>query len=76
MKVISAQANENFVHRLSIPENQTSFAINDIIDLLESKLIVADLLYLDPPYGGSSSDYSTLYRFLEEYLYEDKLENL
>ena len=49
---------------------------SDIISLLESDIIQTDLLYLDPPYGGSSSDYSNLYRFLEEYLYDDKLENL
>lgn len=48
----------------------------DIVDLLESNVVTTDLLYLDPPYGGASSDYSTLYRFLEEYIYEDKLENL
>lgn len=48
----------------------------DIIELLKGGIIEADLIYLDPPYGGASSDYSTLYRFLEEYLYEDKLENL
>lgn len=49
---------------------------SDIIDLLDADLITADLMYIDPPYGGASSDYSTLYRFLEEFLYEDKLENL
>ena len=49
---------------------------SDVIDILESGIINADLIYLDPPYGGASSDYSTLYRFLEEFLYEDKLENL
>jgi len=49
---------------------------SDIIELLESKIINADLIYLDPPYGGASSDYAVLYRFLEEYLYEDKLDNL
>jgi hypothetical protein len=49
---------------------------SDIVDLLESNIISADLLYLDPPFGGASSDYAVLYRFLEEYLYEDKLENL
>jgi len=48
----------------------------DIIDVLKSDLIETDLIYLDPPYGGASSDYAHLYRFLEEYLYEDKLENL
>ena len=49
---------------------------SDIIELLESELVQTDLIYLDPPYGGASSDYAVLYRFLEEYLYEDKLENL
>ena len=49
---------------------------SDVVELLESGIVSADLLYLDPPYGGASSDYSNLYRFLEEYLYEDKLENL
>lgn len=49
---------------------------SDIVELLEADIVKADLLYLDPPYGGASSDYSTLYRFLEEYLYEDDLENL
>jgi adenine-specific DNA methylase len=48
----------------------------DIVELLEAGVIQTDLIYLDPPYGGASSDYSTLYRFLEEFLYEDKLENL
>lgn len=49
---------------------------SDIIDLLESKVINADLLYLDPPYGSASSDYAVLYRFLEEYLYECPLEEM
>jgi len=54
-----------------------SYVFNsDIIKLLGSDIINTDLLYLDPPYGGPSSDYAVLYRFLEEYLYEDKLENL
>ena len=48
----------------------------DIIELLQADIIEADLIYLDPPYGGASSDYAVLYRFLEEFLYEDKLENL
>lgn len=49
---------------------------SDIIYLLESGKVKTDLIYLDPPYGGASSDYAYLYRFLEEYLYEDKLENI
>jgi len=49
---------------------------SDIIELLESRLIKTDMIYLDPPYGGASSDYAILYRFLEEYLYEQKLEDM
>ena len=48
----------------------------DIIELLKAGLIQTDLIYLDPPYGGNSSNYAALYRFLEEYLYEQKLEEL
>ncbi len=32
--------------------------------------------YFDPPYGSQSSDYATIYRFLEEYVYSEHLENL
>lgn len=35
-----------------------------------------DLAYFDPPYGGNSSSYSTIYRFLEEYVYSQPLEEL
>lgn len=48
----------------------------DVIDLLQSDFCKVDCAYFDPPYGGQSSDYATMYRFLEEYIYSDKLENL
>ncbi len=52
-------------------------AVNmDVIDLLKSDFCQADCVYFDPPYGGQSSDYATMYRFLEEYIYSDELENL
>jgi len=47
----------------------------DVVDLLESGLQV-DCVYFDPPYGGQSSDYSTIYRFFEEYIYGCPLEDL
>lgn len=49
---------------------------SDIVNLLDSNLIKADLIYIDPPYGGASSDYSYLYSFLEEYLYDENLEDI
>jgi hypothetical protein len=61
---------------VSTSDNLAMVFNSDIIDLLESGMVQSDLIYLDPPYGGSSSDYAVLYRFLEEYLYEEKLENL
>lgn len=56
----------------------SGLALNsDIIDLLRSGLCDnVDCVYLDPPYGGQSSDYSTIYRFLEEYIYSSPLESL
>jgi len=37
--------------------------------LLRSGESASDLLYIDPPYGGDSSDYVALYQFVEEYLF-------
>lgn len=52
-------------------------AVNmDVIELLQSNFCKVDCVYFDPPYGGQSSDYATMYRFLEEYIYSDALENL
>ena len=52
-------------------------AVNmDVVELLQSDFCKVDCAYFDPPYGGQSSDYATMYRFLEEYIYSDELENL
>ena len=47
----------------------------DIIELLQSNKLQSffkkgenNLIYIDPPYGGESSDYLKLYSFLEEYI--------
>ena len=48
----------------------------DIINLLKTGLCNVDCAYFDPPYGGQSSDYATIYRFLEEYIYSEELEKL
>lgn len=56
---------------------QPCLALNcDIIELLENTDFITDMVYLDPPYGGASSDYAYLYQFLEEFVYGEKLENL
>jgi len=47
----------------------------DVVDLLESGLKV-DCAYFDPPYGGQSSDYATIYRFFEEFIYGQPMEDL
>lgn len=52
-------------------------AVNmDVIELLRSGFCDVDCAYFDPPYGGQSTDYASMYRFLEEYIYTDVLENL
>lgn len=75
MEIDGIKFNTDRVKGVMAEGNSTVFN-SDVIELLESEIIEADLLYLDPPYGGSSSDYANLYRFLEEYLYESKLEDM
>lgn len=48
----------------------------DIIELLKSNFCKVDCVYFDPPYGGMATNYAAIYRFLEEYIYSDTLENL
>lgn len=48
----------------------------DVTGLLKSGFCDVDCVYFDPPYGGQSSDYATIYRFLEEYVYNVPLEEL
>ena len=48
----------------------------DVVDLLQSGHCCTDAAYFDPPYGGQSSDYATIYRFLEEYIYSSPLEDM
>ena len=48
----------------------------DVIHLLQNTEFVADVAYIDPPYGGGSTDYAHMYQFLEEYIYSEKIENI
>ena len=51
----------------SYPTKPSSRVYNlDVVDFLSSENPNGGLLYLDPPYGGESSDYASLYRFIEE----------
>jgi len=46
------------------------FVSDDIMNVLTSgNAPSADLVYLDPPYGGLSSNYVEIYRLFEEYIY-------
>jgi adenine-specific DNA-methyltransferase len=49
---------------------------DDVINLLENSDFVTDIAYIDPPYGGASTDYAFLYQFLEEYIHEKKLDDM
>ena len=55
----------------------------DIIELLNSEKLTPifsqenkRLCYIDPPYGGQSSDYPKLYSFLEEYIHMKPLNEI
>lgn len=64
--------------------NQTIKCFNeDVIELINSgelqKIFIdkdKSLIYIDPPYGGQSSDYSKLYSFLEEYVHMKPLNDI
>jgi adenine-specific DNA methylase len=46
------------------------FHSDDIVTMLSGEHAPeTDIIYLDPPYGGLSSDYAVLYRIFEEYIY-------
>lgn len=47
----------------------------DIMKFLDLN-IHSDILYIDPPYGDSQSDYSFMYSFFEEYIYGDNIDSL
>jgi len=54
----------------------------DVIELLNSgdlqKIFTTkpNMIYIDPPYGGQSSDYPKLYSFLEEYIHMKPLNEI
>ena len=54
----------------------------DIIELLKSGNLQPNfsegksIIYIDPPYGGQSSDYPKLYSFLEEYIHMKPLNEI
>jgi hypothetical protein len=64
-------------------EQQIKCFNEDIIELINSNQLQnifinkeKSLIYIDPPYGGSSSDYPKLYSFLEEYIHMKPLNEI
>lgn len=48
----------------------------DAIELLANNNKKYDCIYIDPPYGGSQSDYSFMYKFCEEFIMNKKIEDI
>jgi adenine-specific DNA methylase len=51
-----------------INNGKENLSYNGDILLTNSNSINVDLVYLDPPYGGTHSDYANYYHFLETYI--------
>ena len=51
-----------------INNGKENISYNGDILLTNSNSINVDLVYLDPPYGGTHSDYANYYHFLETYI--------
>lgn len=63
-----------WVEPISGSENNLIFS-QDATELLDSDL-EADVCYIDPPYGGLSSNYCELYKFFEECIRKDYYSNI
>jgi len=64
---------DRFVSNICKPfEAITKGAHNEDVNLFLMRARASlDCVYFDPPYGGASSDYLSLYRFQEEYIWKD-----
>jgi adenine-specific DNA methylase len=59
------------------PGEKDCISLNwDAVELMNTGMVDAEVAYIDPPYGGSSSDYSYMYQFIEEYIYSKPLNEL
>ena len=58
-----------FLSVISSQHKAVDIYSEDIVPLLSAGRVQADMVYLDPPYGGLSSDYGALYRIFEEYIW-------
>jgi adenine-specific DNA methylase len=64
-------------NKCCVPTESTCIALNwDAVELMSTGLIDVDIAYIDPPYGGNSSDYSYMYQFVEEYVYSKPIDEL
>ncbi len=52
---------------INYPEKESFIFNNNVFDFLSNIDRKIDLFYIDPPYGGSQSDYAYMYSFFEEY---------
>lgn len=60
----------NWVKPINVDNDESHFCYNmDAIELLQTKKPQVDLAYIDPPYGGLTSDYGYIYSFFEEMIY-------
>lgn len=48
----------------------------DVLSFLAKNVNKFDCIYIDPPYGGSQSDYSFMYKFCEEFIMQSKIEDI
>ena len=50
-----------------INNNKSNISYNTDI-LLSTNIFNVDLVYIDPPYGGTHADYGSYYHFIETYI--------
>lgn len=67
-----------FVPEMKFGETSPCYSVQgDAIQFLnKGKFNNYDTIYIDPPYGGSQSDYAAMYRFCEEFIWQMDLESI
>jgi|TARA_Y100000310_G_scaffold183047_1_gene183145 adenine-specific DNA methylase len=65
----------NYNHMLNDHVGDVFISCKDAKEVPSMDLMDIDLCYLDPPYGDTQSDYSTLYDVFESYIQQDMVHN-